>query len=769
MNDDRGFGVLRFFSTWLFALLWLFLPFVASANQTRSLDEFAEARIGVISGTAQDMYISQTYPKANVIRFNSKADKVLSLQSGKVDVIVDETVALRMILEDVTELEIVSEGFCSSDHGVAFRKTDQNLRLRFNQFLAAIEADGTLAAMYRRWMGGNPEEATMPDIRVPEDGEPLTIGTALILGLPYVSTKDGQYIGFEIELARRFAAREGFTPEFVPLEFDSLIAALAAGKIDIIIANLSITEERSKIVDFSDPYGKETSAAAVLKTNFVAKTVGEADGKDNGPGWRSFKDLTKGRIAIFIGTVYDGFLTQNYPEFEVIRLNSTADLVLSIKQGRVDAALLAAITARLILKTNPDLAILDEEILTLPLGVAFGKDRDDLRERFNRFLQKIRANGVYDEMFRRWCIEDAEEAIMPDIPRSKGGEKVQVGVAIDDLPYVGVVDGKYIGFDIELMYRFAADEKLDMTLTTYEFDSLVNVLASGKADLVIDGIAITEERAKAVDFSDTYIEISTAALVKKSNMHQSGGTAVDRGVTEPQPRRWLEKFKASIRSNFIVENRWKMIVKGLWVTLLISVASTLLGTLLGGIICWLRMSGNRVLRYCGSRYIAVIRGLPVLLMLMLIYYVAFASVNIHPVLVAVIAFGMNFAAYVAEMFRTGIEGVDRGQMEAGIAMGFTRIQTFRKIVLPQAVRRILPVYRGEFISLVKMTSVVGYIGVQDLTKAGDIIRSRTFEAFFPLIEVALLYFLIIWVLGLGLDYIDRKTDPKSAQHKEVRS
>jgi polar amino acid transport system substrate-binding protein len=112
------------------------------------------------------------------------------------------------------------------------------------------------------------------------------------------------------------------------------------------------------------------------------------------------------------------------------------------------------------------------------------------------------------------------------------------------------------------------------------------------------------------------------------------------------------------------------------------------------------------------------------------------------------------------MFRTSIESVDRGQREAGIAGGFTKVQTFIYIVMPQALRHVLPVYKGEFISLIKMTSVVGYIAVQDLTKAGDIIRSRTFDAFFPLIMVAVLYFLVSWSLALALDYIGFKIDPK---------
>ena len=136
-----------------------------------------------------------------------------------------------------------------------------------------------------------------------------------------------------------------------------------------------------------------------------------------------------------------------------------------------------------------------------------------------------------------------------------------------------------------------------------------------------------------------------------------------------------------------------------------------------------------------------------------------------------IAFGINFAAYVSEMFRTGIEGVDKGQREAGIASGFTKVQTFVHIIMPQALRQVLPVYKGEFVSLVKMTSIVGYIAVEDLTKASDIIRSRTFDAFFPLIMAAVIYIFIAWLLTLVLDSVEVSIDPKKRRiqfRKEVR-
>jgi polar amino acid transport system substrate-binding protein len=216
----------------------------------------------------------------------------------------------------------------------------------------------------------------------------------------------------------------------------------------------------------------------------------------------------------------------------------------------------------------------------------------------------------------------------------------------------------------------------------------------------------------------------------------------------------------SFQSNIVHENRYLLILDGLKITIVISVLSTLFGTFLGAVVCYMRMTNNAILNVLAKVYISILRGTPVLVFLMLIFYVVFASVNIDPVIVSVIAFGMNFAAYVAEIFRSGIESIDKGQSEAGIAMGFTRVNTFLFIVLPQTVQRILPVYKGEFISLVKMTSIVGYIAVQDLTKASDIIRSRTFDAFFPLIMVAVFYYLISWSLMLLMEYAERLANPK---------
>ncbi len=247
-----------------------------------------------------------------------------------------------------------------------------------------------------------------------------------------------------------------------------------------------------------------------------------------------------------------------------------------------------------------------------------------------------------------------------------------------------------------------------------------------------------------------------AGCSKSGNVIQSFADAGKQGLIPP----FFGGIANSFQNNLVQENRYLLIFEGLKTTVIISVLSTILGTFLGAIVCFMRMSSNEILKVLAKTYISILRGTPVLVFLMLIFYVVFASVNIDPVIVSVIAFGMNFAAYVAEIYRSGIESIDKGQSEAGIAMGFSRVNTFLFIILPQTVQRILPVYKGEFISLVKMTSIVGYIAVQDLTKASDIIRSRTFDAFFPLIMVAVFYYLISWSLMLVMEYAERLANPK---------
>lgn len=228
---------------------------------------------------------------------------------------------------------------------------------------------------------------------------------------------------------------------------------------------------------------------------------------------------------------------------------------------------------------------------------------------------------------------------------------------------------------------------------------------------------------------------------------------------------WFVELRDDFYLNFIKDDRWRLLLTGLENTLLITFLAVILGIALGVVVAIVRSTydktieetrpgfGRTLLKIFNAIckiYLTVIRGTPVVVQLMIMYYVIFASSR-NGLMVAVLAFGVNSGAYVAEIFRSGIMSIDQGQFEAGRSLGFNYVQTMRYIIIPQAFKNVLPALANEFIVLLKETSVAGYVTIQDLTMGGNIIRSATYSAFMPLIAVALIYLTLVvffsWLVG----------------------
>ena len=220
----------------------------------------------------------------------------------------------------------------------------------------------------------------------------------------------------------------------------------------------------------------------------------------------------------------------------------------------------------------------------------------------------------------------------------------------------------------------------------------------------------------------------------------------------------LENIGHELYKSLIYDKRYMYILTGLKNTLIISLFAVIIGFLLGTIIALINDSneknGNfKILSTLGRWYVNVIRGTPMLLQLMIIYYVIFKSVDISPVLVGIIAVGLNSSAYVSEIIKSGINSVDTLQYESALSLGFNYSKTMIYVILPQAIKNILPALGNELVTLIKETSVAGYIGIVDLTKASDIIASNTYNYFFPLIITAIIYFILTTTLTKLLNKI----------------
>ena len=223
----------------------------------------------------------------------------------------------------------------------------------------------------------------------------------------------------------------------------------------------------------------------------------------------------------------------------------------------------------------------------------------------------------------------------------------------------------------------------------------------------------------------------------------------------------FEELKAQFVLNFITDDRWMLLLRGLFVTLKITFFAVILGFVLGFSVAIVRnvyenTKKLKILNFICNVYLTVIRGTPVVVQLLIIYFVIFSSIRIDKSIAAILAFGINSGAYQAEIFRSGINSIPKGQMEAGRSLGFSYAQTMVNIIMPQAIKNVLPTLGNEFIVLMKETSVAGYIALEDLTKAGEVIRSRTYSAMMPFLAVALLYLIMVMFFTYLLKLFERR-------------
>lgn len=460
------------------------------------------------------------------------------------------------------------------------------------------------------------------------------------------------------------------------------------------------------------------------------------------------EDINQSAIGVMTGSFGEIYIEENFPKAQLSRYDDITDAITALRTKKVDYVMTSYTTAINAKRHNDNITILTKEFTQEGAVVAMSKDCDvNLLNNINKSIDRMKADGTLSRMIDRWIKNDGGEYvdIEDSIPRVKNGKLLNVGISANREPMCFVKDGKIIGLDVELMRRIAYDMGMIINFSDMKFSALTASLMSGKVDVVASNFTATAERAKVVSFSNTYF-INPQVLICSNNTITEG----DKNST------WYKKLENSFYTNLIEEDRYKLILDGLVKTIVIAFFSIIIGTILGGCVCLLRMNKIKTLSNIAKAYINIMRGTPILVMLMIVFYVVFAKSGLSATIIAILTFAMNFAAYTSEMFRSSIISIDKGQKEAGIAMGFTSSQTFVNIILPQAIKRVMPIYKGEVISLVKMTSVVGYIAVQDLTKASDVIRSRTFDAFFPLIVITILYFILAWIFGYALDLLNKK-------------
>lgn len=473
-------------------------------------------------------------------------------------------------------------------------------------------------------------------------------------------------------------------------------------------------------------------------------------GKDVRKKICSVKDLKGAVIGVQLGTTSDllvSDLEKSGEGTKVERYTKGADAIQALSQGKIDCVVTDEAPAKAFLRVKPSLKILPEEFDKSSMAICVAKENEKLRHSLDLAIQELQSNGTIDSIVYRHLVLHQPVAYVPSKLGAKYKEEAPLKFATNATfePFEYYKDGKIVGIDVDVAHAIGDLIGRRVEMLDMEFDAIITSVQTGKADAGIAGITVTEERKKNIGFTIPYTEVRQVVVVN---------AGVPRVVSEQS---LADKFK----SCFITDGRYQYLLTGLGNTLIITFFAILLSLALGTLIAIVRAShdrnGNhRILNFVCQIYLTIIRGTPTMVQLLIIYYVVFASANVDKIFVAIIAFGLNSAAYISEVIRSGIMAVDKGQMEAGRSLGLSYSQTMRMIILPQAFKNVLPAMGNELITLLKETSISGYIGLVDLTKGSDIIRSVTYDAMMPLGVVALIYLGIVLALSAGVNRLEKK-------------
>ena len=732
------------------------------AGKYRVVNELDGKKIGVQTGTNFDDMVKGKLPNADVLYFNTKADMVGALQTGKIEAFAIDEPVVQLEMQQNSDLTYIPDYLDTYDFAYVFPNNDKGEKIKddLNEYLEQAKADGTLAAIEDKWVHGDESQWTIADYKsFPAENGVIRLATNPEYE-PFGFIYNNEIVGYEIDVIVQFCEAFGYGLELVNMSFDAILPSIQAGKYEIGAAGLTLTDERAQSVKFSDSYYHGGTVLTVLKQTQPAVSAAQSsvDASSYPAGeYSSLAELAGKRIGVQMGTIFDKVASENIPNAEILYFNNFTDEVTALKEKKIDGLPTTEMIFSQFHQQNGGYTIIDDSIGTIPTAFVFPKTEKgaQLQTQMNEFLNGLRENGELDRLKAVWSGTDESQKVMPDyksLPDTNG--RLRFVTEGDFPPFDYVRDEMTVGYDVDIAARFCEKYGYALDVDIMNFSALMPAIQTGKYDFAASGITITDERKESVLFSDPNIEDGIVVMVRVRK---------DPGVLLTI---W-NSISNSFERTFIRENRYRLFLQGILTTMLITVLSILLGTVLGFLIFMLCRNGNRFANGVTHVCFWIVQGMPGVVLLMILFYVIFGSVAISGITVAVIGFTLTFGASVFGLLKMGVGAVDTGQYEAAYALGYSNTRTFFRIILPQAIPHVVDAYKGEIISLLKGTAIVGYIAVQDLTKMGDIVRSRTYEAFFPLIAVTIIYFLLELLLGVFVSVIKNNIDPKRRSGKVI--
>lgn len=484
-----------------------------------------------------------------------------------------------------------------------------------------------------------------------------------------------------------------------------------------------------------------TSVKPVETKNGIT-TIDELDGK---------------LVGVQTAVLYEELLLERLPNTVWQYYTMPNDMILALQRKKISAYLIEEVGFYAQYANHPELVCLPEYAGVCPFSIVVGDNENQAvyLQQINSFIAKSKENGFLDELYDYWVMHfDADTCVIRNVPETTGENGV-ISIAIEGgyEPFSFESNGEFSGFDVEFMMNFCAEYGYTWDFKSVPFESIAPGAETGKYDFGMN-IAFSDERSEGAQLSQPYYDCNIVLVLEGVDGSGNG---------------FFRKIADNFYKTFIKENRWKLFASGTGITVFITICSIVFGTLLGFAVYMLCRHGNKLANGITGIFTALIDGMPTVVFLMILFYIILGNTRLSGTWISIVGFTLIFACGMYDMLCVGCNAVNLGQTEASRALGYSDKGSFFKIVLPQAAAHFLPIYRNEIVSLIKETSVVGYIAVLDLTKISDLVRSRTYEAFFALIATAVVYFLIEGILVFAVKRVQISIDPKRRPKDKILS
>ena len=501
--------------------------------------------------------------------------------------------------------------------------------------------------------------------------------------------------------------------------------------------------------------------ALILALSAVTMPYVFADGEDEGEkmepknGITKISDLNGKTIGVQTGVLYEDEIKDEIENETWLYYKMPNDMIAALEANKIDAYLIEEVGFYAQHYEHPELMRLEEKAGQSEFAVIIGNNekQDTLYKQMQEFIAEGKKSGWLDKLYDYWVKNWNPNTCKIEIKPMTTGENGTVIIAIEGgyEPFSFETANGVSGYDVEFMMNFCAKYGYQWDFWTMEFDSIAPGAISGKYDFGMN-IVVDEERAEDSVLTDWYYVCDLVFVVEGEYESEMG---------------FFERMAYNFNKTFIREDRWKLFAEGMGRTMLITVLSIVLGTLLGFAAYMACRHGNKIANGITGVINWLIEGIPTVVFLMILAFIVFGKSTLSATWISIIGFTFTFGCGMFEMLKVGFGAIHKGQFEAATAMGYSDTQSFFRILLPQAAQHFLPIYKSNVVSLIKETSVVGYIAVRDLTKMGDLVRSRTYVAFFGLIAVAILYFVMEAVLVFIVKRVQIKIDPRRRSKEKI--